>query len=80
MGATAYWVAESGSPTESSTIDQVSLTPKTCGAFTDFSRRLTIQSSIGVENMVRTDLARVLALEIDRVGLYGLILLTSLWV
>ena len=70
--ATAYWVAESGSPTESQqTIDQVALTPKTCGAFTDFSRRLMIQSSIDVENMVRTDLARVLALEIDRVGLYG---------
>jgi HK97 family phage major capsid protein/HK97 family phage prohead protease len=70
--ATAYWVAESGSPTESQqTIDQVSLTPKTCGAFTDFSRKLMIQSSIDVENMVRTDLARVLALEIDRVGLYG---------
>ena len=70
--ATAYWVAESGSPTESQqTVDQVALTPKTCGAFTDFSRRLIIQSSIDVENMVRTDLARVLALEIDRVGLYG---------
>ena len=70
--ATAYWVAESGSPTESQqTIDQVALTPKTCGAFTDFSRRLIIQSSIDVENMVRGDLAKVLALEIDRVGLYG---------
>jgi HK97 family phage major capsid protein/HK97 family phage prohead protease len=68
----AYWVAESGSPTESQqTIDQVSLTPKTCGAFTDYSRKLLIQSSIDVENMVRTDLARVIALEIDRVGLYG---------
>ncbi len=53
--ATAYWVAESGSPTESQqTIDQVALTPKTCGAFTDFSRKLMIQSSIDVENMVRT--------------------------
>jgi len=70
--ATAYWVAESGSPTESQqTIDQVALTPKTCGAYTDFSRRLIIQSSIDVENMVRGDLAKVLALEIDRVGLYG---------
>jgi len=70
--ATAYWVAESGSPTESQqTIDQISMTPKTCGAFTDYSRKLMIQSSIDVENMVRNDLARVLALEIDRVGLYG---------
>ena len=69
---TAYWVAESGSPTESQqTIDQISLTPKTCGAYTDYSRKLLIQSSIDVENMVRSDLARVIALEIDRVGLYG---------
>jgi HK97 family phage major capsid protein/HK97 family phage prohead protease len=69
---TAYWVAESGSPTESQqTVDQVSLTPKTVAAFTDYSRRLMIQSSIDVENMVRSDLARVLALKIDLAGLYG---------
>jgi HK97 family phage major capsid protein/HK97 family phage prohead protease len=70
--ATAYWVAESGSPTESQqTVDQVSLTPRTCAAYTDFSRRLMIQSSIDVENMVRNDLARVIALKIDAAGLYG---------
>jgi HK97 family phage major capsid protein/HK97 family phage prohead protease len=70
--ATAYWVAESGSPTESQqTVDQVSLTPKTVAAFTDYSRRLMLQSSIDVENMVRSDLARVLALKIDLAGLYG---------
>ena len=69
---TAYWVAESGSSTESQqTVDQVSLTPKTVAAFTDYSRRLMIQSSIDVENMVRSDLARVLALKIDLAGLYG---------
>ena len=70
--ATAYWVAESGSPTESQqTVDQVSLVPRTVAAFTDFSRRLMIQSSIDVENMVRNDLARVIALKIDAAGLYG---------
>lgn len=70
--ATAYWVAESGAPTESQqTVDQVSLTPKTVAAYTDYSRRLMIQSSIDVENMVRSDLARVLALKIDLAGLYG---------
>jgi HK97 family phage major capsid protein len=69
---TAYWVAESGSPTESQqTVDQVSLTPKTVAAFTDYSRRLMLQSSIDVENMIRTDLATVLALKIDLSGLYG---------
>ena len=71
--ATAYWVAESGAPLESQqTVDQVNLTPKTVGAFTDYSRRLMLQSSIDVEQMIRQDLATVLALEIDRVGLYGL--------
>ena len=70
--ATAYWVAESGSPTESQqTVDQVSLVPRTVAAYTDFSRRLMVQSSIDVENMVRNDLAQVLALKIDAAGLYG---------
>ena len=70
---TAYWVAEKGSPTESNpTVDQVNMSPKTVGAYTDFSRRLMLQSSIDVESMVRRELATVLALEIDRVGLYGL--------
>lgn len=71
-GATAYWVAESGAPTESQqTVGQVSLTPKTVGAYTDFSRKLMLQSSIDVENMVRNDLANVIALAIDAAALYG---------
>lgn len=70
--ATAYWVAESGAPTESQqTINQVTMTPKTVGAYTDFSRRLTLQSSIDIETMVRSDLATVIALAIDKAALYG---------
>ena len=70
--ATAYWVAESGAPTESQqTIGQVTMSPKTVGAFTDFSRRLILQSSLDVENMVRRDLAAVIALAIDTAALYG---------
>ena len=70
--ATAYWVAESGAPTESQqTIGQVTMSPKTVGAYTDFSRRLILQSSIDVENMVRNDLAQVIALAIDSAALYG---------
>ena len=70
--ATAYWVAESGAPTESQqTVDQVTMQPRTVAAYTDYSRRLLIQSSIDVENMVRSDLAKVLALKIDYAGLYG---------
>ena len=71
-GATAYWVAESGAPTESQqAFDQVTMTPLTCGAFTDISRKLLIQSSMDVEAFVRGDLATTLALELDRVGLNG---------
>jgi HK97 family phage major capsid protein/HK97 family phage prohead protease len=70
--STAYWVAESGAPTESQqTMAQVAMSPKTVGAFTDYSRRLLLQSSIDVENFVRNDLAQVIALEIDRAALYG---------
>jgi HK97 family phage major capsid protein/HK97 family phage prohead protease len=70
--STAYWVGENSSPTESQqAIDQVNLSPKTVGAFVDYSRRLLLQSSIDVEGMVRNDLARVIALEIDRAAVYG---------
>ena len=70
--STAYWVGENSSPTESQqAIDQVNMTPKTVGAFVDYSRRLLLQSSIDVEGMIRNDLTRVIALEIDRVGIYG---------
>jgi HK97 family phage major capsid protein len=71
-GATAYWVAESGNPTESQqAFDQVPLTPTTLGAFTDYSRRLLLQSSIDIEAFVRDDLLKVIGLEVDRAGLYG---------
>jgi len=71
-GATAYWVAENAAPTESQqAFDQVALTPKTVGAFTDIGRRLMLQSSIDVEALVRRDLALVLALAIDLAAVNG---------
>ena len=71
-GATAYWVAESGAVTESAAaFDQVSMTPKTVGAFSDISRKLLLQSSIDVEAFVRNELATTLALEIDRAAING---------
>ena len=70
--ATAYWVAENSSPTESQqTSAQVTMTPKTVGAFTDISRRLLLQSSIDVENMVQSDLAQVLGLAIQQAAISG---------
>lgn len=71
-GSTAYWVAENGAPTESAaTFGQVTLSPKTVGAFTDYSRRLLLQSSIDVEAFVRADLAATLAQEIQRAAING---------
>jgi HK97 family phage major capsid protein len=70
--STAYWVGENVAPTESQqAIDQVNMTPKTVGAYVDYSRRLLLQSSVDVEGMVRNDLTRVIALELDRAGIYG---------
>jgi HK97 family phage major capsid protein/HK97 family phage prohead protease len=70
--ATAYWVAENSAPTESQqTLAQVTMNPKTVGAWTDISRRLLNQSSIDVEAMVRRDLSSVIALAIDAAALYG---------
>lgn len=71
-GATSYWVAESGAPTESAAaFDQVAMSPKTVGAFSDISRKLLLQSSIDVESFVRSDLASVLALAIDLAAING---------
>lgn len=71
-GATAFWVAESGSPTESQqAFDQVTMNPKTLGAFTDISRKLLLQSSLDIEMFVQNDLATVTALEIDRAAIAG---------
>lgn len=71
-GATAYWVAENGAPTESQqAFDQVTMNPKTVGAYTDISRKLLSQSSIDIEQFVQNDLAKVLAIAIDSAGING---------
>jgi len=69
---TAYWVAENTAPTESDqTIAQVTMSPKTVGAFTDISRRLLLQSSLDVEAMVQNDLASILGLAIQQAAING---------
>lgn len=70
--ASAYWVAEGGAPTESAaTFGQVVLTPHTVGAFTDYSRRLLLQSSIDVEAFVRADLAAIIGQAIQAAAING---------
>lgn len=71
-GATAYWISEGGTLTESQqTLGQIRLTPKTVGCFTDMTRRMMLQSSIDVENFIRSDFAAQIALAIDSAALNG---------
>ncbi|MTV64713.1 phage major capsid protein, partial [Streptococcus pneumoniae] len=53
------------------TFGQVSLTPKTVGMFTDYSRKAILQTTPAIEALVRADLASGLAVEIDRAGIAG---------
>jgi len=68
----AYWLGESVAATETQmALGQIAMTPKSIGAYVDITRRLMIQSSLDAESLIRSDLATSVALEADRVGLYG---------
>ncbi len=70
--ATAYWVGEGDSPTESQqTLTQIAGRPHTVGAYTDITRRMLKQSSLDAERFVTDDLYNVIALELDRAALLG---------
>lgn len=70
--ATAASVPETGLlVTSTQQLDQIALTPKRIGATNNYSKQLLIQSSIDVENFVRDDLLKVIALSWDRVILNG---------
>jgi HK97 family phage major capsid protein len=69
---TTYWLAEGGTITASNpTVGQLSLTPHRLGALCDLSFQLIAQSSIDVENFVRTDIMQALALARDKAALVG---------
>ena len=71
-GPTAYWVAEDGAPTASdSAFDKVSLTPKTVAGEMYLSRRLTLQNGVALENVLRNDLAFILAQALDKAAIQG---------
>jgi HK97 family phage major capsid protein len=71
-GSTAYWVAESGAPTESTpAFTQVAMSRKTISADTEFTKELIVEASEDVEHMVRDELVRVIALGIDNAAING---------
>ena len=64
--------SEGGDASESEfTMGSVTMSMRTLGAFTEMTRQLLIQSSLDVENLVRDDLARAMALKIDDVAIGG---------
>ena len=70
--ATVYWNAEAAAAASSNlTLGQVTWTPRTASAVTVMTRKTLLQSSLDVEAIVRDDLMRVIAIELDRVGING---------
>jgi HK97 family phage major capsid protein len=71
--STAGWIStEGGAAAESEpTFGQVTMSPKTLGAFTDITRLMMMQSSLDIENLIRNDLAQGIALAIDNGALQG---------
>jgi len=71
--STAGWIStEGGASSESEpTFGQVTMSPKTLGAFTDITRLMMMQSSLDIEALVRNDLSTGLALAIDNGALQG---------
>ena len=67
-----YWVSEASALTESeATFDQVTLSPKQIGARSQYSRLALQQTTPDIEQIVRNDLARVMALGIDKAAISG---------
>ena len=70
--ATAYSLAESATLTKSTqALDQILLAPHRVGATNDYTRQLLLQSSIDVENFIRDDLMKVIAIKWDSLILNG---------
>lgn len=69
----AGWIAtEGGAAAESEpTLGQVTMSPKTLGAFTDITRLMMMQSSLDIEALIRNDLSVAIAQAMDLGALAG---------
>jgi HK97 family phage major capsid protein/HK97 family phage prohead protease len=71
-GVSAGFVAENGATSEVNAVfSQITMSPKSLGAFTDVSRLLMIQSDPSVEQIVRDDLLNAIAQKIEDVAIEG---------
>lgn len=70
--ATLAWVAENAAITAADPqSDQVTLAPKHAGSIVEFSRNMLLQSSPDIEQLLRMDMAKIVATGIDRVAIQG---------
>jgi HK97 family phage major capsid protein len=70
--ATVQWLAEDEDIDDTAlSFDDVTLTPKTVGAITSYSRRTLINATPSIEQIVRNDLAAIIANAIDSAALTG---------
>jgi HK97 family phage major capsid protein/HK97 family phage prohead protease len=71
-GVSAGFVAENGATAEVNAVfSQITMSPKSLGAFSDVSRLLMIQSDPSVEQIVRDDLLNAIAQKIEDVAIEG---------
>lgn len=71
-GNTVSWVTEGGAvPEGNMDFDSITLTPKHVGGYTELSRQLLTQASPDVEQLVRDDLAAMIAKSIDTALIKG---------
>lgn len=71
-GATCYWLSETATVAASQAVfGQLLLTPKRLVAVTPFSKTLLVQSSLDIENFVRDDIFRSIAVEKDKAAIQG---------
>lgn len=72
LGISSGWVAENGALTPSGmTFAQKTMTPKHVGSLAEMSRQLIQQSSPGIEQLLRDDMAFALAQAIDSAMIKG---------
>jgi HK97 family phage major capsid protein len=68
----ASWVAESGAFDETTpTFGQLTMTPRKLGAWSEYGYQMVLQSSPGIEGLIRNDLTQSMALALDNAVIYG---------
>ena len=72
-GSASAWIStEGGNAAQSDPqFDQITMSPKTAGTYTEVTRQLLSQSSVGLEAFLRNDMAQGMATLIDAAALYG---------